>query len=76
LAGGVIGYAKANDYDSMIKVLRELSDADKKRLVARIQERVGSPSKKALTTFMESQANREVFELAVREFADEVKSGG
>jgi len=76
LAGAVVGYATVNDYDSMIKVLRELSDADKKRLVARIQELVGSSSIEALTTFIASQVNRELFAAAVREFAAQVKSGG
>jgi len=75
-AGAAIGYATVDDYDSMVKVLREMSDEDKKLLVTRIQELVGSSSLEALTSFIASQVNRELFAAAVREFASRVKSGG
>ena len=75
-AGAVVGYATVDDYDSMVNVLREMSDEDKKLLVARIQELVGSSSLEALTSFIASQVNRELFAAAVREFASRVKSGG
>jgi len=65
-----------DDYDSMIKVLRGLNDEDKGRLVARIQELVGSSSLEALIAFVGSQVNRELFAAAVREFSSHVKSGG
>jgi len=72
----VLGYATVDDYDSMLKVLREMSEEDKERLVARVQELVGSTSLEALTSFIASQVNRELFAAAVREFASHVKSGG
>lgn len=75
-AGAAIGYATVDDYDSMVKVLKEMSDEDKKLLVTRIQELVGSSSLEALTSFIASQVNRELFAAAVREFASRVKSGG
>ena len=75
-AGAAIGYATVDDYDSMLKVLRGMSDEDKKRLVERVQELVGSSSLEALTSFIASQVNRELFASAVREFASHVKSGG
>ena len=60
----------------MLKVLREMSEEDKERLVARVQELVGSTSLEALTSYIASQVNRELFAAAVREFASHVKSGG
>jgi len=75
-AGAVLGYATVDNYESMINVLRGMSDEDKGRLVARIQELVGSSSLEALTMFIQSQVNRELFAAAVREFASHVKSGG
>jgi len=75
-AGAAVGYATVDDYDSMIKVLRGLNDEDKGRLVARIQELVGSSSLEALIAFVGSQVNRELFAAAVREFSSHVKSGG
>ena len=72
----MLGYATVDDYDSMLKVLREMSEEDKERLVARVQELVGSTSLEALTSFIASQVNRELFAAAVREFASHVKSGG
>jgi len=75
-AGAWVGYSTVDDYDSMVKVLKEMNDEDKKRLVARIQELVGSSSLEALTSFIASQVNRELFASVVREFASQVKSGG
>ena len=72
----MLGYATVDDYDSMLKVLREMSEEDKERLVARVQELVGSTSLEALTSYIASQVNRELFAAAVREFASHVKSGG
>ena len=74
--GAAVGYATVDDYASMIKVLKEMSDENKERLVARVQELVGSTSLEALTSFIGSQVNRELFASAVREFASRVKSGG
>ena len=76
VAGAVVGYATVDNYESMMKVLRGMSDEDKKQLVARVQELVGSSSLEALTSFLASQVNRELFAAAVREFASRVKSGG
>jgi len=75
-AGAVVGYATVDNYDSMMTVLRAMSDEDKKRLVERVQELVGSSSLEALTSFIASQVNRELFAATVREFAAHVKRGG
>lgn len=76
VVGAVVGYSTVDNYNSMMKVLREMSDQDKERLVARVKELVGSSSVEALTSFLRSQVNRELFAAAVREFASQVKSGG
>ena len=75
-AGAVVGYATVDNYESMMKVLRGLNDEEKKQLVARVQELVGSSSLEALTSFIASQVNRELFATAVREFASGARSGG
>lgn len=60
IAGALFGYCTADNYDSMLTVLRNLSDADKKRLVEKVQELVGSSALEALTAFIGSQVQREL----------------
>lgn len=60
IAGAFFGYCTADNYDSMLTVLRNLSDADKKRLVEKVQELVGSSALEALTAFIGSQVQREL----------------
>ena len=65
-----------HDYDSMIEVIRGLSDEDKKKLVEKVQTLVGSSGIEALTSFIATQVNREMFINVVREFASKATSGG
>jgi hypothetical protein len=74
--GALLGYATVDNYDSLIKVLREMSDDDKRRLVQRVQELVGSTGIEALTNFIASQVNRDLFATVIRDFAMQVKAGG
>ncbi|KAK2146640.1 hypothetical protein LSH36_593g01027 [Paralvinella palmiformis] len=77
LIGSYLGYRTVNDYDSMVEVIRGLSDAEKADLVRKVQALVGSTSLEALTGFIGQQVNREIFVNLVREFANHAnKSGG
>lgn len=58
--GAVYGYCKSDEYDSMLTVIRNLSDAEKKQLVEKVQELVGSSALEALTAFIGSQVQREL----------------
>ncbi|XP_060579728.1 protein C19orf12 homolog [Ruditapes philippinarum] len=64
--GSVIGYCKSDEYSSMIKVLKNLSDYDKQRLVEKVQELVGSSGLEALTAFVGSQVQRELLLNVIR----------
>ena len=59
----------------MIKVIKNLSDADKKRLVEKVQELVGSTSLEALTAFIGSQVQRELLLNTIRSVLQN-KGGG
>lgn len=50
--GSLIGYAKSDEYSSMLKVLGNLTDEDKQNLVNKVQELVGSTGIEALTHFI------------------------
>jgi uncharacterized protein YoaH (UPF0181 family) len=50
----------------MIKVLKNLSDYDKQRLVEKVQELVGSSGLEALTAFVGSQVQRELLLNVIR----------
>ncbi|KAK2164984.1 hypothetical protein NP493_1389g00006 [Ridgeia piscesae] len=76
IVGSVAGYMTVDSYNSMVKVLREMSDSDKKRLVKGVQELVGSSSLEALTAFLGQQVNRELFMHFVKEFSSQVNAGG
>ena len=75
LSGSVIGYCKSDEYSSMVKVLKNLTDSEKQELVKKVQELVGSTGIEALTAFIGSQVSRELLINLVREFANN-KGGG
>ena len=76
-SGSYLGYRTVHNYDSMVEVIRGLSDTEKAELVRKVQELVGSTSIEALITFIGQQVNREIFVNLVREFANQAnKSGG
>lgn len=77
IIGSYLGYRTVHDYDSVVEVIRGLSDAEKADLVRKVQTLVGSTSLEALTTFIGQQVNREMFVNLIREFANSAnKSGG
>ncbi|XP_045215733.2 protein C19orf12 homolog [Mercenaria mercenaria] len=73
--GSVIGYCKSDEYSSMIKVIKNLSDSDKQRLVEKVQELVGSSSLEALTAFIGSKVQRELLLNCIRSVLQN-KGGG
>ncbi|XP_046548486.1 uncharacterized protein LOC124258434 [Haliotis rubra] len=75
LAGSVIGYCRSDEYQSMIKVLKELTDKDKKRLVSQVQEVVGSTGIETLTRFIGQQAQREILLNVLNKFTTDLKGG-
>ncbi|XP_067657090.1 protein C19orf12 homolog [Haliotis asinina] len=75
IAGSVIGYCLSDEYQSMIKVLKELTDEDKKRLVNQVQEVVGSSGIEALTRFIRQQAQREILLNVLNKFTTDLKGG-
>ena len=74
--GSMAGYMTVDSYDSMVKVLRDMSDKDKQLLVKGVQQLVGSSTLEALTAFLGQQVNREIFMHFVKEFSSQVNSGG
>ena len=75
LLGSVIGYMQSDDYDSMINVLMNMSDSEKKRLVLKVQELVGGIGIQALTRFIGNQAQREVLLHLIQGFAKNPQGG-
>ena len=53
-----------------------MSDEEKQELVKRVQELVGSTSIEALTQFIGTQVQREMFASVIREFAKNLSKGG
>ena len=76
IVGSYAGYKSVHNYESMIKIVQELSDEDKRHLVEKVQQLVGSSGIEALTTFIGQQVNREVFLNLVKNFTQKVTSGG
>ncbi|OWF53982.1 uncharacterized protein LOC110445537 [Mizuhopecten yessoensis] len=58
VAGSLIGYMSSDDYQSMIKIMINLSDSKKKELVKKVQELVRSVLIDALVQFLTSEENR------------------
>ena len=75
LLGSVIGYMQSDEYDSMINVLMNMSDSEKKRLVQKVQELVGGTGIEALTRFIGNQAQREVLLHLIQGFAKNPQGG-
>ncbi|XP_076469717.1 uncharacterized protein LOC143300045 [Babylonia areolata] len=76
LAGSMLGYRYSSDYDSLVAVIRNLTDEEKEKIVHKVQELVGSTSIEALTHFIGAQVQREALLNLLRSFADGVKLGG
>ena len=68
LTGSIIGYMQSDEYDSMINVLMNMSDSEKKRLVQKVQELVGGIGRDALTKFIKNQAQRVDLLYLIQEF--------
>ena len=68
-AGSIYGYMTANGYDSLIKVLRNMIDDNKRKLVAKVQERVSGSGIEMLIRFIQMQVNRELVVNTVLDFA-------
>ncbi|KAK7485905.1 hypothetical protein BaRGS_00022900 [Batillaria attramentaria] len=75
VAGSYFGYWYSNDYDSLITVIQELTVEEKKELVAKVQELVGSTSIEALTRFIGTQVQREALLTLIRNVVNG-KQGG
>ena len=74
--GSIYGYMTVTDYDSLIKVLRNMSDDNKRKLVAKVQDLVGGSGIEMLTRCIQMQVNRELFVNTVRDFASKIANGG
>ncbi|WAR00879.1 hypothetical protein MAR_025251 [Mya arenaria] len=75
IAGSLLGYMQSDEYSSMLKVLRNLTDEDKQNLVNKIQELVGSSALEALTNFIGTQVQREMLLNLIKQFLNN-KGGG
>ena len=58
IAGAIIGYMLVDDYDSMITVLKNMSNSEREILVQKVQELVGGIGRDALTRFINNQSQR------------------
>ncbi|GFO07824.1 hypothetical protein PoB_003432900 [Plakobranchus ocellatus] len=76
IAGSLIGYRLSDDYQSLIDVMQDLSDAEKEELVKKVQELVGSSSIEALTRYIGSQAQRSALLNLLRSAVNEMSKGG
>ena len=75
ILGSVMGYMYTETYESLLDVLKTLSDHEKKELVEKVQETVGSSGLEALIAFVGTQVNREILMSVIREFMNN-KQGG
>lgn len=66
--GCVIGYYRSDDYNSMMNVLRGLTEEEKQNLVNEVQDLVGSTAVEDLTTFFGSRARRGALLNCIRHF--------
>ena len=53
----MMGYRFSSDYDSLVAVIRNLTDDEKEEIVNKVQESVGSTSIETLTRFIGAQVN-------------------
>ena len=72
-AGLLIGYLFSDQYTPMIKVLKNLKDEDKKKVVKAVQELVRSSSINALTSFIKNPVGREQLIKVIRDVVAEIK---
>ncbi|GFR80794.1 hypothetical protein ElyMa_004053700 [Elysia marginata] len=76
IAGSLIGYSQSDDYQSLIGVMEDLSEEDKKEIAAKVQELVGGTSIEALTRYIGSQAQRSALINLLRSAVGEMSKGG
>jgi hypothetical protein len=60
VVGAVLGYWNADDYNSLINVLINLSEDEKYRLQQKIQALVASASIQQFILYLKSEANRQM----------------
>ncbi|KAK7493539.1 hypothetical protein BaRGS_00015250, partial [Batillaria attramentaria] len=56
--GGVVGYMFTDFYDPLIKGLRQLTSDEKREVVNRVQEHVGSEAEESLSTYVATETGR------------------
>lgn len=76
VAGSFVGYMCSDEYTAMIKVLKNLNDQDKAKVVKAVQELVGSSSIEALTRFIGNQVQRDLFLKVLHEVVGNIQKGG
>lgn len=76
MAGSLLGYHFSSDYESLVAVIRNLTEDEKQKIVQKIQELVGSTSLEALTQFIGAQVQREALLNLLRQFVTGAKQGG
>ncbi|XP_021345874.1 uncharacterized protein LOC110445536 [Mizuhopecten yessoensis] len=75
LAGSLIGYMKSDNYQALIVVMKNLSDSEKKRIVQKVQELVGSVGVEELVRFVGSQVQRDALLQLLRGALNDIKGG-
>ncbi|XP_060603436.1 uncharacterized protein LOC132756391 [Ruditapes philippinarum] len=73
VVGALIGGKIADDYTPLMKVLRNLSDSEKQRLVKEVQNLVSSALIEAVEDFVTSRTNCELLVNCVRSFLKTIK---
>jgi hypothetical protein len=62
----MLGYCFSSDYDSLVAVIRNLTDDQKQEIAKKVQELVGSTSLEALTNFIGVQVSLQEQTFATR----------
>ncbi|KAK3089427.1 hypothetical protein FSP39_003524 [Pinctada imbricata] len=75
IAGSIMGYCMSDNYQAMLKVLKNLNDSEKEELVKKVQELVGSSGMEALVHFVAGQAQRELLLNMIQGFVNDRKGG-
>lgn len=70
--GSFLGYANSDEYSSLITVLKNLSEDEKYKLVAKIQALVGSIAVEDLVAFIQNEVHRE---LLMKTIGEHVRGG-
>lgn len=71
IGGAVYGYVTVSDYESMIVVLRGMSDENKRQLVARIKQLIGSIAVEVVTAYLNMQTNCDKLAKLLQDFLRE-----